>query len=163
MAADEQTEQGHILRYLTDAEKRIELLEFRQRCTPDWDGLASLPDPAMVPYLLELNRIPGLCTLQSCSGHVAVDPRDGSEYITGGHLWLWSSRAMMKKFYSAALGLAQHPEIERLRILFQAHGREIVDIEFQGAAHGELATSMGIIIGFFTDCAGRDDEADLTK
>ncbi len=94
-------------RYLTNGQKCIELSEFHERCIPDQDGLASLPDCSMIRYLTELNSIPGLCTLQSCSGHIKRDVRDQSEYVTNGGLWIWLSREMMQRFYIAAFELRQ--------------------------------------------------------
>ncbi len=137
-------------RYLTNAQKRIELIEFERRRIPDWDGLVSLPDRSMIQYLTELNSIPGLCTLQSCSGHIKEDARDRSEYITNGSLWIWLSQEMMQRFYVAAFELRQRSGIEKLTIQFQRHGREFVDIQFAGDGHGKLENSMSGIVEFFT-------------
>ncbi len=139
-------------RYLVNGQKQIELLEFERGRD------LSPPDQEIEPYLLELNRLPGLCTLQSCSGHVEEDARDGTEYISCGNLWLWLSKAMTKRFYGTAFKLVQRPEIEKLSILFQGYGREIVSITFQGAGHGKLAVAMAIIIEFFKDCVVEEDD-----
>jgi len=136
-------------RYLTDIQKHIGLSEFQQGHD------ISPPDPEIELYLWKLNRICGLCTLQSCSGHRKTDARDGSEYFTCGNLWLWLSEAMMEEFYKGAFELARNPCIERLRILFQAHGQEIVDIEFKGKESGALVESMRAIIDFFKKCVAR--------
>ena len=143
--------EGQAERYLTNIQKQIELLEFKERCTPDCDGLASLPDQNIVLYLLELNRIPGLCTLQSCSGHIEKDVRDGTDYVTNGGLWLWLSEELMQRFYATAFELRRQSGIESLRIQFQRHGREFIDISFKGGGHGKLKQSMDVILEFFQE------------
>lgn len=77
------------------------------------------PDPEIFPLCDELNRLPGVCTLQSCSGHGA-----------GGHLWLWLDEATSLEFDRWGCVLARMPGIESVSKKLTGWGQEIAAIEF---------------------------------
>jgi hypothetical protein len=61
------------------------------------DSLAwALPTRTFSPSVTD-NAIPGVCTLQSCAGHVE------NGYLRGGHLWRWLDGPMSARFNRRAL------------------------------------------------------------
>jgi len=47
------------------------------------------PDPEILPWLLLINVIPGIYTVQSCAGHIKGEPKaDKQGGPEGGHLWV---------------------------------------------------------------------------
>jgi hypothetical protein len=107
-------------------------------------GGAGFPDPPIIPWCDRLNRISGVCTLQSCSGH-----RRG-RWRSAGHLWLWLTEDMSRRFDERALLLAQQPEIERVYRMYSDWGREVTAVEFRGEEWGRLDASMNVILRFFS-------------
>jgi tRNA(Phe) wybutosine-synthesizing methylase Tyw3 len=156
--------------YLTPSRKRIELAYWmevrvkRDAMTVPPIGGHGYADPEIYALTDRLNALPGVCTLQSCAGHV-VDAADGSgPYHMRASLWLWLSGEMMKRFRAHVWELASyHQLIERVAILY-LHGasaedrREIIDITFAKGEHFEIAS--GLIGDFFTRLVGRDRGAE---
>ena len=55
-------------RYLSKIEKAVELLEWHDKSSSP--GVApGDPDEAIILWCKLINHIPGICTLQSCTGH----------------------------------------------------------------------------------------------
>jgi hypothetical protein len=136
------------VRFLTPAAKRRELgawraLRDRLGCQVEQGGFG-LPDPAMVPWCDRLNRIPGVCTLQSCSGHLAGD------YRSSGHVWLWLSENMSAAFDARAFALSAEGGIERVFRVYAGSGIEVTVIEFQGQEAGRLDASMRVVVNFLS-------------
>ena len=129
-------------RYLTSSRKREVLQEWRRSVAHATTGPGG-PDRAIVPWCERLNRLPGVCTLQSCAGH------RGGETLTAGHLWLWLSLEMATEFQGGALALAAQPTIERVYTLYGAWGQEVSVIEFAGEERGCLDASMTTILEHF--------------
>lgn len=142
-------------RYLTPAAKDAELAEWRAKQAAPLpappEGRENLggrgwPDPEIFEACELLNALPGVCTLQSCSGH----PGDGP-YVNKGHLWIWPSEEIATAFYRRAFELALHPRIEQCKVRFQGYGREVIDIDFDGLESGEgmLEESTEALVAFF--------------
>lgn len=140
----------HQRRYLSPAEKAHELEQwFEMLTTQRWQPSSTpkldsgLPDAEMVPWCLRLNRLPGICTLQSCAGH-----KRGKRH-TSGHLWLRLDRRTSRAFDARASELAKQSGIESVSVLYRADGQTIASVFFQGNERGRLAVSMRTICSFF--------------
>ena len=107
------------------------------------------PDADMIPWCMRLNRLAGVVTLQSCSGHRRGD------YLEPGHLWLWFSRTVDGRFAKQAHALAASPTIEDVSRLYKPDGREIVALTFRGNERDSLAVSMDRICTFIEQIATR--------
>jgi hypothetical protein len=124
------------------------------------------PDPEIYPWVDRLNMLSRLCTLQSCAGHRCTtalhcewcdnQPRGTANGVTiedlghvrNGQLWLWPDEALARWFYEHA-PLLVTSGIEKVGTLWHVEGREIIDIQFLGAGHGQLDSSMRFLCGFF--------------
>jgi hypothetical protein len=82
-----------------------------------------------------LNSLPGVCTLQSCSGH------GGS-----GHLWLWLDAQMSLQFDRWGYVLARMPGVEVVSRKYTSWGQEVTAIEFDGRFK-EACESVSIFFG----------------
>lgn len=140
--------------FLTAAEKRRRLTGWQEyRNTPLPEGeLAGrgYPDAAIYSLTDRLNRLLGICTIQSCSGH----PETEWEGVYPGSLWLRLSEPVFTAFIQRVDTLVAHLRIEQAAILW---GREreghVVEITFEGLNKGavELMQASEVIIDFFTD------------
>jgi hypothetical protein len=130
-------------RYLTTAEKTAELDGWR-RTRDAFAGIVGpgVPDPEMIPWCEKINALPGVCTLQSCSGHP-----DG-EIPRLGHLWLRLDDRRAASFHARAFELAAKTGIERISLIYQPWGHEVIQLEFAGSPDGQLEGSLGAILGF---------------
>ena len=105
-------------------------------------------DKAIKPYILKLNMILGLATIQSCAGHQIVS--NGPVYHNNANLWLWLSEPMMKKFKGKAFKLAKVKGIERLYIMYTPDGYEYIEISFDSVEEKKRnLKAMRAIIRFF--------------
>lgn len=136
--------------FMTEGAKAAELWRY-QEYLKYWEeqgfpvkGGVGWPDPEMLPWVEKINRIDGLCTLQSCSGHANKD----KGHWAAGRLWLWMAREKWEAFQGLALDLAQEPTIERVASLYQPYGRVVIDLTFEGLACGTLEESMDIILKY---------------
>ena len=117
------------------------------------DGAYGHPDPSMNPWCDAINALPGVCTVQSCSGH----RRDIGSLSSGG-LWLRLDEPASNRFDSLAFELARKPGIERVYRLYSSWGEEIADISFQGEEYGCLNETMETVMEFLrkiTSCSSR--------
>jgi hypothetical protein len=159
------------MRYMTQAAKVEELLawEAAKRARAEnppttFTGGLGYPDPEMFAWCDRLNALSRLCTLQSCAGHrctpalqcsyceseAARTGFDPDAHVWNGQLWLWPDEKLGRWFQHAAPELAALPGIEKVSVFWHVEGREIIDIQFEGAGHGKLgATVGGIICAFF--------------
>ena len=96
----------------------------------------------MVEWCERINAIDGLCTVQSCAGHVVHG------VSSCGHLWIAMSDYMSARFDELAFDLSAQPGIERVYRLYSSWGQEIVCIEFEGDERGHLHSSMQTILEF---------------
>lgn len=136
-------------RYLTDEGKARELRSWddikREDRTGERPPGASLggygyPDPDMYLWCDRINALRGVCTLQSCAGH-----RDG-KYFHHAQLWLWFDAPTLERFWTTeAMSLSAHPLIERVHLMAQPYGHEVVDLVFHGNEKDSLNASMELI------------------
>ncbi len=101
------------------------------------------PDPEIFGLTDSLNSLPGICTLQSCSGHI----KHG--FVEHAHLWLKLCEEIANRFYLAAPSLAQHHLVEDVVIRFGTGEGEVVEIIFAGNECETLSEAMAIILDFF--------------
>lgn len=110
-------------------------------------GGAGYPDPEMFRWCDRLNAIPGICTLQSCAGHLDAG---GRGVTSPGRLWLLLDPEMSAAFDARALDLAADSDhIERVCRIYSSWGEEVTSIEFAGNERGMLEASMRRILAFF--------------
>jgi hypothetical protein len=128
--------------YLTAPAKRRELATWERLKAAGGDRVGC-PDPAIYPLCDRLNAIPDVCTLQSCAGHI----RNG--YYESGHLWLWLSQSLSRRFDRTALALAKRQGIDRVERIYTGWGQEITSLTFAGEERGLLAASSTVIAEFF--------------
>lgn len=131
-------------RYLSQAEKRRIGAGWRTSRVLPYSDRPGDPDPSIFDLTDALNALPGLATLQSCSGHIrkfGIEP---------GRLWLKLSKAVAGRFYLAAPILVQHELIERVSILWGTGEGEVVDVIFAGNERDSYAESAAVILGFFS-------------
>lgn len=112
-------------RYLTVDEKANILEEWEaakaSRLRPAGDsGGHGWVDPEIVPTCDALNELPGVCTLQSCSGHGE----------SAGHLWLWLDERHSHAIDVWGHVLARLPGIETVSRKYTSWGQQITAIEF---------------------------------
>ncbi len=100
-------------------------------------------DPDMIPWCEKLNALPGVCSVQSCSGH----SENGS--LRSGHLWLRLDDVTSRAFDRAAFRLSANPHIEQVARLYSAWGEEITSITFAGNERNLLTESLQAIVNFF--------------
>ena len=131
-------------RHLSEQEKGRVLATWdkHRRDYPN-DGMYGHPDPAMNPWCDAINALPGVCTVQACSGH-----RRDLGGTSGRCLWLRLDESASSRFDALAFELARQPGIERVYRLYSPWGEEIVDISFQGEEHGCLDETMKTIAKF---------------
>lgn len=72
------------------------------------------------------------------------------EHVWNAQLWLWPDEKLARWCYDHLPSLALlKPRIDKVGLLWHVECREIVDIQFQGAGHGQLENSMSNIVAFF--------------
>ena len=131
-------------RYLSAPEKAETLEEWRILLeSPPISGPGA-PDLEIVPWCEKINALVGVCTIQSCAGH-GPDKRG---YRSSGHLWLRFDEQLTHRLNGRAFGLARLSAIERISIIYQPWGKEVVEIEFKGNPYGMLDESLGAILSF---------------
>ena len=123
----------------------------RTLISPGTKGGLGYVDPDIVPLCDALNRLPGVCTLQSCAGHSAKDS-DGPIYP--GRLWLRLNQRMMHHFEEQAHRLAAEPVIDRVGKIYWEDGKKTVAIDFKGNETGLLAESGSAVLDFFRALGG---------
>lgn len=117
----------------------------------EWESLAAAADSGpgcadslIVPWCDRLNAIHGVCTLQSCAGHIE------NGYLHSGHIWLWLDQAKSAEWDRRAYELATARTIERVTRIYSSWGQEVHCVEFQGEEWGRLTESMKMIEWFVT-------------
>lgn len=83
--------------YLTETEKSRTMQSWNGRLS---DAADDLVDPGVRPLMDRLNRIDGVCTVQSCIGHVKLSFDDpGQRYVMNGHIEMRLDERATKAFY----------------------------------------------------------------
>jgi len=142
------------VRYLTAAEKAQELTTWLVACADmpcdvsAWSDERGFPDPPMIPWCEKINRLEGICTVQSCGGHRRTD---GS--IVSGHLWLRLSREVSERFDQTALGFAAQPGIEQVSRLYAPWGAEVAAVVFAAGDRTRLNRSMRVVLRYLRGIA----------
>lgn len=143
--------------HLTNKEKIKELEYLETRIAdgphPDGQGGRGYIDLSIVPYLRRINRLNGVCTKQSCAGHILISAADGKEYTQPGNLWLRLSGGMAVQFRHCISDFVKSPLIERVSFLYLWHDdrqevQEVVSVDFQGEGGNHFEDSMEKIVGF---------------
>ena len=135
------------IRWLTPAAKGAVLREWhhvRAQLPAHTVGGDGFPDESMIPWCEAINEIPGVCTLQSCSGHTYPDGTSDT-----GHLWLWLAPEMSAAFDLNAHRLAYHGHlIEEVCRRYTSWGQEVTTITFAGDERDSLPQSLRLILAF---------------
>lgn len=122
---------------------------------PAVTGGLGYPDPEVYELCDRLNRIDGIVTVQSCSGHC----HEGEEVsLWSGQLWIRLNTAMRNAYVTWAPELLETKQIERAGLLFSHDDGDVADIIFAGlnVDQDTLSASAEAIVQFFTtlaDCA----------
>lgn len=138
-------------RYLTSQEKAHILAEWQKALSSPYPrddaGGRGWPDPDVIPLCDALNRLPGVCTVQSCAGHGCAE----KGYVDSpGQLWLRLDEHASRRFKAEVFGLATAKGlIERVCTLYTEDGKEITVIEFYGNERDLLPKSAKLIVSFF--------------
>lgn len=144
-------------RYLTPSEKAEQIAAWHQQradfenqrptLNRDPAGLG-FPDPEIYNLTDRLNAIEGVCTVQSCSGHVI-----GIQDVQwNANLWLRLSEPITEQFLECVSDLTEErPAVERVALVFGPPEGEIVEIVFEGLNVGAeaFAEAGDIIVAFF--------------
>lgn len=120
----------------------------RGEITGDTGGLG-YPDPDVYALVDSLNRLDGIVTMQSCSGH--RHEGEGSESMWSGQLWIAMCHPVWSRYVNHVDDMLEFPDIERASLLFLKGEMDVADIIFQGMNKGEneLRRSGTIIYNFF--------------
>lgn len=94
-------------RYLTAEEKLDELTAWAE------DECA---DEGVRPLVARLNAIDGVCTVQSCIGHVRPSKIDGSRLVENGHVELRLDEERTRLFYAGMPRLRSTASVEDVSI-----------------------------------------------
>jgi tRNA(Phe) wybutosine-synthesizing methylase Tyw3 len=101
---------------------------------------AGAPDPDIVEWVEGVNALPGICTLQSCQGHVRGEVREA------GHIWLWLSDPAYRRFESAVYDLVESDLVEEVRVLYGREKRKrVVCVVFKGNESDALPQSLDLL------------------
>ena len=82
--------------YLTPAEKAHTLEAWESGA-----GESSYADEGVRPLVARLNAIEGVCTVQSCIGHVRESREDGSRYVENGCIEMRLDESRTAAFYAS--------------------------------------------------------------
>lgn len=118
---------------------------------PARPGGMGYPDPEIYDLCDRLNALDGICTMQSCAGHLHPDEEPGDGAMWSGELWIATTRRIQMRVITRIRDLLQHDTyIERARLIFLPDSPDVIDIIFQGMNKGSLtlATSSDIIYDF---------------
>lgn len=143
-------------RYLTDDEKARHLAYWQDRRAEHFErDEPGAPDPDIYPLVDFLNSLSGVCTVQSCAGHVRKSAIDGADYLEPAHLWIRASAAVLRVFQANVRTLMEYDGIERCAVLYHRELGDLIDLEFHGNERGRLALSITAIELFFFGTAAR--------
>jgi hypothetical protein len=117
-------------------------------------GGTGLIDHEVLPLCDALCELDGVCTIQSCCGHV-----NSYGYAYPGQLWIRLGRAMALAAEARIGELLRHDVIAHVQKLMSLRGgsqpHEVLDVQFEGEPDGRMREAEGVILGFFRDLALR--------
>jgi hypothetical protein len=144
-------------RFLTEEEKVHELALFERykaeprnwrRENPDAKGGEGFIDHEILPLCDELNQLAGVCTIQSCCGHVN---KHGYQYP--GQLWIRLSAGLSGQFDARVAELLRSDVIQHITKLYSFQDgsapHEVIDLKFWGEPQGRMAEAHAVIAAFF--------------
>ena len=144
------------MKYLSYAEKESILAEWATRrsdLSAKMDA-PGMPDLEVLPLVDYLNSLPGICTVQSCSGHHLTEHMSEGG-IKPGLLWIRLDIHAARESNLHIDELLQHREIEAISLLFKRWSGPVVEILFHGKERKAFPTSERILKKFFSKiCAG---------
>lgn len=123
------------------------------RAEPFNPAEVGVPDPDIYPLVDALNALPGICTVQSCAGHVRASPLDGADVYWPAHLWIRASETVLRAFQAHVWRLMEYDGIERCAVLYHPTLGDLIDLQFAGNERGRLAESSDWIRRFFVSVA----------
>ena len=102
--------------HMKPADKHHELLLWEEtKDGPRGAGGAGFPDDRIIPLCTRINKLSGICTLQSCAGHPRTEER---QWSAPGNLWLWFGERTFDAFVHHASKLAEDPLMEGVDLLY---------------------------------------------
>jgi DNA-binding CsgD family transcriptional regulator len=129
------------------AESRVRESSYR-RFHAEARGGEGYIDHEVLPLVDALNVLDGVCTVQSCCGHIN---RHGYRYP--GSLWIRLSEQVMKQFEFRVWELVHISVIEHVTKLYHMKQdnrmREVVSVQFTGEPNGKMQASKLVIVDFF--------------
>jgi hypothetical protein len=151
----------HMTRFLTPEEKAFEMAEFeRYKALPgiwrrdhaDDHGGRGRVDHEVLPLCDALNALDGVCTIQSCCGHVWQVPGEpeGVECVHRGQLWIRLDERMARNFDFHIGVLLAHDVIWHAQKLYSFQGEaathEVFDVMW---VEGRMDEAEAVIREFF--------------
>lgn len=139
-----------------DKLRELQLWE-EKKAGPRGPGGAGFPDDRIIPLCDRINRLSGICTLQSCAGHSRSEEQ---RWSAPGNLWLWFDKWIFNTFVHHGSKLAEDPAMERIDLLYGRylpHDRRVVaSITFLGDDKdpGSLERSSNVILEFLVGLLG---------
>lgn len=136
-------------RYLTPAEKALTLESW---LTGQVD--APYADEGVHPLMARLNAIEGVCTVQSCIGHVRESRADGSRYVESGHIEMRLDERATARFYAGLGALVALPGREDALISWRP-GYQVCTVWFQP---GRMAQFVDALVAILAPSSTTRDE-----
>lgn len=109
---------------------------------PSRPGGMGYPDPEIYQLCDRLNAFDGICTMQSCAGHLHPEEEPGEDAMWSGELWIATTKPIQERFVYSVRELLQHDDIERARLIFLPDSPDVIDIIFQGMNKGLLTLNI---------------------
>lgn len=133
-------------RYLTPAEKAGELAAWT-----DNDGA----DEGTRPLMERLNAIDGVCTVQSCIGHVRPSKIDGATLVENGHVELRLDEACTRRFYAGMPRLRALPGVDDVAISWRTP-YQVCNVSFQP---GGIELVVELLVEILAPALGKSEGA----
>jgi hypothetical protein len=112
------------------------------------------PDTEIIGFTDLVNAIPGVCTIQSCAGHLSFEAKAEERLVSPAHVWLRVTEPIHKVILETAPDLVSHDLIEEVNLRFgRCDEGPIVEIIFAGRERGMLDVSAELIVAFLAYCS----------
>lgn len=146
--------------FLTASEKRRHVARWQTLRTMRFDPRSvGTPDAEIFGLTDLINALPGICTVQSCAGHVRQGAEPQTKIVDAAHLWLRVDQPVFQAIFDGTATLLSHREIEELNVRFGRFGEgPIIEIIFAGHERSKLDLSGALILAFLSDCSKRGAE-----
>lgn len=133
---------------------KIAFSEIKERLeVPEQTGGLGYPDPEVYSFCDELNKIDGIVTSQSCSGHLHKGETPGETSMWQGELWIAMSSITRTAYVNSIHRLQLYPCIDRTSLVFIKNWYDQADLVFDGMNKGQEAFiySQSCILQFFRE------------